>query len=292
MAERLAPYPEQQSQGSIPVFVPRVGAFEAIWRHWPLVLVPLVLMVVAGIALGMARDPVYTAETRMTVGGIDISQPGALSGLEIASETLAQTFSRAISAEPVLAPAAQAVGRTPDQIRRRVRANPVPDSGVFRIRADGASSREAQRLANAVAESLEAYAVGLSKPGARSQQVFAEFRRAAVEYQNARSARDVAERRLGADPTDAERDEVTQLRGEADAALLKMEGLRENYLKSVNARNAAPGVQQLVRASSASSDRNSRLQIYIFAGLLAGLTAGVALATLRANRLVRRRLAA
>jgi hypothetical protein len=291
MAERIAPYPDQQSSGSIPVFVPRVGAFEAILRHWPLAILPVIVMVAAGIALGLARDPVYTAETRMTVGGIDVSQPGALSGLAIAGETLAQTFSRAIDAEAVVAPAGRAVGRSPDDVRRRVSANPVPESAVFRIQATGTSAREAERLANAAATSLEAYVASLSKPGARSEQVFTEFRRASVEYQAALAAKDLAERRLGPDPSDAARANVTRLRGEADAALLRVEGLRENYLKSLNARNAAPGVQQLTRAVGATSDQGSKLQLTLFAGLLAGLIAGVALATLRANRLVRRRLA-
>jgi capsular polysaccharide biosynthesis protein len=283
-------HPMEQQQQTTPVYVPRIGAFEAFLRHWPLVLLPVVFMVAAALALGLQRDPVYEAETRMTVAGIDVTQPGGLSGLAIAGPTLASTYSRSVDAEGVIEPVADKLGMNPEQVRRRVSATPVPDSPIFRVRATAAEGERAIRLANATAEAITDYVALLARPTDSTSALFEDYRRAANEYYNALERRRAAESRFGSTELDSDRARMIAARAEANAAELRLDGVRESYIRSISARTTAPGAQQLSKATGSTSDKNAKLQIYLFAGAVAGLLAGIALASLRANRLLRRRL--
>ncbi|MDQ6805451.1 MAG: hypothetical protein M3065_10915, partial [Actinomycetota bacterium] len=55
----------------------RVPAWEAVKRHWLIVLLPTLLMLGVGVFVGLARSPEYTSEARLTVGRVDVD-PAAL----------------------------------------------------------------------------------------------------------------------------------------------------------------------------------------------------------------------
>jgi uncharacterized protein involved in exopolysaccharide biosynthesis len=73
-------------------------------------------------------------------------------------------------------------------------------------------------------------------------------------------------------------------------AQLRSDTLRQAYDDSTQSQAATSLVQVLERASSAGSDRARYLQFLGFIGFVAGLAVGLAVATVRANRVVRRRL--
>ena len=81
--------------------MPRIGITDAVRREWPLAIAPVVALVLLALFVGIARSPVYTSEARLTVGQIDLRQPGALQGFVTATQSLASSYSRAITAEAV-----------------------------------------------------------------------------------------------------------------------------------------------------------------------------------------------
>src|SRR4051794_30532691 len=78
---------------------PRVTITGAAMRHWPLVIIPMLLLMGVAAFIGLYRTPVYTATARMNVGRIDVNSPGALAGFSLATESLASSYSRAVHAE-------------------------------------------------------------------------------------------------------------------------------------------------------------------------------------------------
>lgn len=292
MAEPTTTYRPTERTDGVSAAVPRVGTFEAVRRNWMLALVPVVLFVGAALIIGVQRDPVYTADTRMSVGGIDVTQPGALAGFAVAGESLATTYSRTIDAEGVVVAAARATGLSRQAVRDRIAAAPVPDSPVFRVSAEGPAPRDAAALANASAVALAAYVGNLARPRERSDRLFEDYREAAREYNLALERRGDVEELYAGDQSAANLQRMVDQRGETSAARLRLQGLQESYLKSINARASSPGVTQLSKATGATSDRGSTLQLYLFVGLVAGVLGGIALARLHANRLVRRRIIA
>jgi capsular polysaccharide biosynthesis protein len=272
--------------------LPRIGAFESVRRHWIIAIVPVLVLVAAAAVLGLKRAPTYTAETRMAVGGLDLSAPGALGGLALATQTLASSYSRAVNAEEVVGDVARRAGTAPRFVRPRITATPVPESPVFRIDARAGTPQRAELLANLTAASLVRYVKALNGgPVADADRFFASYQKAARTYQRAVLAREDAEQAFrGASPTSARRDAVIKARAAESAARLRRDALQSNYLTAIGGRVAVPNIQQLTSAASAKSDRKSRLALYVFVALLAGGLIGTALATLRANAQVRRHL--
>ena len=60
------------------------------------------------------RDAIadYTSESRLSVSRIGLTSPGALNGFPIASAALANTYSRAIDADPLIADVARRTGQS------------------------------------------------------------------------------------------------------------------------------------------------------------------------------------
>jgi hypothetical protein len=271
--------------------LPRIGAFECVRRHWIIAIVPVLVLVTAAAMLGLKRAPTYTAETRMAVGGIDLTAPGALGGFALASQSLASSYSRAVNAEEVIGDVARRAGTTPGFVRPRITATPVPESPVFRIEARAATPQRAELLANLTAASLERYVKALnSGRAADAGRFFASYQKAARTYQRSVVARQDAEAAFRASSTSGRRDAMIKARAAESAARLRRDALQSNYLTAIGGQVAVANIQQLTSAVSAKSDRNSRLALYVFVALLAGGLIGTALATLRANARVRRHL--
>jgi capsular polysaccharide biosynthesis protein len=265
--------------------IPRLTLTEAIRRHWFVAALPVVVLVAAGIALGISRTPVYTAETRMQVGNLDLSQPGALGGFTTAGETLAESFSRAVDADAVVDPVSKQLDLPPDAVRSQVSATPVPQSPVFRVVGTAGSASAAVDLTNQAARYLRRYSASLYRPADRSARLYSAYKRAGLEYSK------LLDRQLNLDRRE---DSAAFVSAEAAAraASARVAALRNSYLQSAAAKESAPATAHvLVKATGASSDRQQVLQIYIFIGLVAGVVGGAALANVVASRAVRRSLA-
>ena len=79
----------------------------------------------------------------------------------------------------------------------------------------------------------------------------------------------------------------------ADAATAQVElnGVIQSYDSALQNQAGSPLLQPLSYAAGASSDRLPKLQLAVFGAVIAGLIIGLALATLRANLVLRRALA-
>src|SRR4051794_35710672 len=133
---------------------PRIGTFDAIRRHKILFLLPLVLFIGAGAAYGFVRKPTYTAEARLQVGRLDVSQPGALAGFANATQALAATYSRAITADQIRVPVAQKTGLRPGQVGSHLTATPVREGAVIRVIANDKHRARAIDIANVATQQL------------------------------------------------------------------------------------------------------------------------------------------
>jgi capsular polysaccharide biosynthesis protein len=248
-----------------------VGPWQATLRHPILVIVVLLAFVGGALAIALIRSPKYTAESRINVGRVNVP-PYTLQGVIIGNQSLAQSYSRAISAPDVANAAARAAHLSPATAVSNLTATPVPQSTVIRIRATSESERGAVGLANGASRGLRAYVIKLNH-NAQGTEVLDEYGRSLRAVAAAR-------RRLGAAGTASARQRAGF---QLQTAELKAKTLGQQY--QFQAGNEAPPnlVQVLAPAVSATSDFSSRLQELLLVGAVAGLCVGIALALLRSN---------
>jgi hypothetical protein len=254
----------------------------AIRRHAIIALIPVLLLVGAAVALGLARKPTYTSEARLNVGGLNLTQQ-SLQGYVTAVQALAVAYSRAIDAEGVVRPVARKTGLSPQYVVDHVSATPIQGSPVVRIEAKGKDSRQVVRLADASADSLLDYAVKLNAGRATSKKMLKRFLAASKRLQRVNEKRDRAARR--------KRPNLNKLQTQSDTADLLVRTAGVLYQQSQAGQVLTELVQKLAPAGRPTSDRRSILQEYIAGAALAGILIGIGLAVARANALARRRLA-
>ncbi len=261
----------------------QVGVLEAMRWHWRLVLIPVVLLVGAGLALGLLRAPQYTATANLSVD-FGAQNPSSLSGSVTAAQALAESYARAIDATPVVLQVSRKTGTPKEQVPDRISASPIPASTVVKVSGTAGSAGDSTRLANVSATALTRYIATLNGTRQGSAPVLAQFRQAESVYQDRLDHQEELAARVEADPSDeTAAGELQRARVKTQVALLKKNSVGELYGASQQAY-VAP-LRFLNVASSASSDRLSRLQLLGFIGLIAGLAVGAALATVKANRL-------
>jgi capsular polysaccharide biosynthesis protein len=260
------------------------GPLESVLRHPLLAISPVVVLVLAGLAFGVLRSPVYDAEARINVGRIDVPAY-TLQGVTIGNSTLASSYSRALAAPEVINRAAESAGVPVSVARENLAASQVPRSTLIQVEAEGDSSGEAQQLANAAALALIRYVTKLNVQQQQSRSL-ARFRRAQAVAERART-RLLRIQRNRPGSSAAERARV-QLR----TAELNARAVGARVVGATVAPTPENLLQLVVPAASADSDESSVLQQSLLIGLVAGLVLGVALALLRANwHLVRGALA-
>jgi uncharacterized protein involved in exopolysaccharide biosynthesis len=272
-----------------PLLVPTVTLGSAARRHAWLVVLPVVLLMGLALAAANERVPTYSAQTRLAVGRLDGSTPASVAGFATATQALAETYSREILSDAVVAPVARHLGITPAMVKRRVSAAPIPQTPVFRVTATGASPDQAVILANAVSESLAAHVARESASAPRSARLLRAYRKKRARLEARRAQVEQAQRRYFADETDANRARLGDARVRAAALELQLRGLAANYAASGQTRGSTALVQVLEHADRASSDRYRVMQFLAFVAAVAGITIGLGLAQLRSRRATRRR---
>jgi hypothetical protein len=259
----------------------RFTVLTALRRHAIVAVLPVLLLVGAAVAFGLARKPTYTSEARLNVGGLNLTQQ-SLEGYVTAVQALAVAYSRAIDAEGVVRPVARKIRRSPLYVINHVSATPIQGSPVVRIQATGKDSAEVVRLADLSANSLVDYAIELNAGRATSKQMLRRFLASSKRLQRINAKRDRAARRTS--------DNLRALQTQSDVADLRMRTAGLLYQQSQSGQAMTELVQKLAPAGRPTNDRASVLQEYVAGGALAGLLIGVGLAVARANALARRRL--
>jgi uncharacterized protein involved in exopolysaccharide biosynthesis len=287
---RSTPDAPPHTEPPAPRLFPRVDALTAARRHWPIVVVVTVLLTGVGLFVATLQNPVYTAEARLSVGRIDVSAPGAIATFATATTSLASQYSRGIDARGVTTRAARGTGLTPNQVAARVSATPVPESPVIRVIAIGTTEQRAVMLANKASYGLVGYTTALNRSNPDADRLLRLFRTHSAEVVRLQARVATLGRRQVNTPSPKTRLLLNQERVNLEVAQLELTTVRNAYDAATRSEASTQLVQMLTPAAVASSNRSSRLQFYGFIGFAAGLAAGLALATLRANSVVRRSL--
>ena len=254
-----------------------VNVWKAIKRRPLLALLPVIVFVAAGAALGVARHPVYTASTRLYVQ-VPASDPSALFSLTDAAAGLASAYSRAVDANAVVDAVARDLSADPAAVSGRTAATPVPGSPVVKVIAQASSSSAAVKLANATAHELQRYTTTLNESSASSNAAIATYTAALHDVTRAQARVRAIKAAIAVAPSAAARARLAAARADLDVALLRRDAAKARY--STLQTGQQPTLVPLQRAALATSDRRSRLELFVFIGLLAGAVLGCALATL------------
>jgi capsular polysaccharide biosynthesis protein len=255
-----------------------------VW-HWPLVLICVVLFTAIGGILGLVRDPTYTATSRLSVGRIDITSPGALSGYAVATQALATGYSRTVTALAVVDPLSKQTGLSVEELQDSLSGTPVAESPIFRVEADASSEGQAIELANGASRSLIRYAAQLNQNNPDTVRLYRQYRTAATLRKVARQELQTAKETTSSFPSAAEAVTVAKAQSAFEAANLRVNALEQAYTVSVQSQAATQLLQILSPATRASSDRASTLTILLFVGLVVGMVASAALTGFRESRL-------
>ncbi len=248
----------------------------AAMAHPISLLAPVVFFIAVALFVTAERAPVYTAETRLSVGSIDVATQ-AIPGIVAGTQALASSYSRLVDAEEVLTPVSETVGIPAADLRDRVSGSPIPESPLFLIEATGDSEESAVELANLTSESLGAYVSGVNRVNDDTPRLLSEYRGAVAQAEKAQAALNRANDR----GTPAEVQAATT---NVRTFELRIEVLGDLYRQSLQGEASANQVQIINRAVTAESDAASYRQRIIFLAGLAGLVVGLILAGFAARR--------
>ncbi len=252
------------------VFEPPTGfVLSALARNKLLVFLIAIVGAVVGVGYGLSKPPVYTASATLQVGQVNPNSAGFFSYVQSAS-ALATAFSRAVDAEPVLETVQRTLRLAPSVAIARLSAAPIPVSPAFRVIATGPSSTAAIRLTNVTANAVIAYEGLSNSSNPEATSLLHEYQEASLALQRAGTALTRLDARKGSS---------TEARALAQAAKTaaeeKLRAIGNSYVAAVTSQAPRSGLVSLVAgATSASSDRKSKVEMMGFIGLLAGIVAG------------------
>ncbi len=250
----------------------------AIANNKRIVALFAVLLALLGVGFGLLRQPTYTASATLQVGQVNPNSPGFLGYVQSAS-SLATAFSRSIAAAPVLAAIDRKLDVAAGEATPRLSAEPIPLAPAFRVIGTGPSDSSAIRLANTAAGAIIVYENRSNSSNPQARSLLGDYRLASLELRR-------TEAKLAALGTSADADALAEAEAERAAARVKVKGIDTAYIAAVASQAPREGLVSLVAgATSASSDRKSKIELYGFLGLLAGLVVGCAAAVLRERRL-------
>ncbi len=281
-----------QAAGVIGQAPPSIGVMQAAKRYPLLVIIPMLLLTAVGVIVGMQKAPTYTADARMTVGRINLNAPGALAGYASATQALASQFARSATASAVIEPVAEELDIPPNRVRKRLSASPIPESPIFTIKATGRTEGAAVALANAAAVSVADYARELNDRDPDTSKLLGEYKKTASTLAQREARADALRDQFEDDPSASRRAALARARASRNFWRLREEALEERYLAATGGEASSRLIEVLNRADRATSDRSRWVQILGFVGLVGGLLLGLGLATVVANRVLRRRIAA
>jgi hypothetical protein len=257
----------------------------AIAHNKLVVCVSALALCLAGLGYGLSRSETFTSSATLQVGQVNPNSPGFYSYVASAS-ALAGAFSRAITAEPVLAALRRKLGVSPVQAVSRLSAEPIPQSPVFRVIATGPSASSSIGLANAAASAVVAYESEANNANPQAATLLHEYDAAslALERAKARQAEHEAAARARGRRAVSQRDFASD-RAAKDTAQARLKALASAYTAAVTSQAPRTGlVSLLAGAPSASGDRKAKAELFGFVGLLAGILVGCVVAVVRERR--------
>jgi uncharacterized protein involved in exopolysaccharide biosynthesis len=231
-----------------------------------------------GVAYGLARTPVYTASASLQVGQVNPNSPGFLGYVQSAS-SLAAAFSRSIDAAPVLQKVEKQVGVSTVEAVESLSSEPIPLSPVFRVIATNSDEGEAIALANVASKAVIKYQSHTNSANPEAKALLGEYREAALAVQKARGTTAELE------AVDAPGPAIAAAEAQTKSAQVRLKAVGNAYNTTIVSQAPRTGmVTILAGATSASSDRKSKVELFGFLGLLLGCALGCVLAVFRERR--------
>ena len=272
------------------VFEPPSGVvMTAIARNKLIICAFAVAISILGAVYGHTRPRTYTASTTLQVGQVNPNSPGFYSYVASAA-ALATAFSRATSAEPVLATVQHKLNLAPATTVARLSAEPLPLSPAFRVFATGPTETAAVQLANVASGAIISYEDASNSGNPEAEALLREYRKAALAVQDATTNLErlayVHRKATGSQPFS---NVLAPAKAERETAVAKLSAVRAAYTAAVTSQAPRAGLVTLISgAATATSDRKSKVELLGFIGLLAGVVLGCIVAVLR-EQLRRRR---
>lgn len=272
------------------------GLWSAVQHNWRYVAVPAVVALLLAVAVGYAIKPVYTAQTTMNVGRLDVNTQ-AIPGYATAIQNLAAAYARLVTADGVLGPVATKMHLSIPQVSARVNGSPVALAPLLLVTATGSTAPGAVSLANSVAASLANYVSNLNLGGTDPHHLNLGGSDAATllsQYKPAVNQLNKLQTQLAVVLSKPQTPANDRLRVTLQTAVqdqtLQVDALKTAYLTSQEGLGSASIVQILNSATSASSNHHARIAELGFGGLAFGLVFGVGLAWWRYGSVRRRAL--
>ena len=263
--------------------LPRVGPLQAARRHLWMALLPVLVLVPVVAIVAAARQPTYSAEARLMVGRLNISTPGAIQGYAQAAQDLASTYPLVIDADGVIGPVARQFHLASATVRSAISATQVPGSSIVRVDATSKSATQAVQLANAASSALVSFLTHINRNDPDVANLLKDLQSAELNYQHAAALAPPANH----GPTSPAREKAAAA---ADVARVQVSGAVQAYQTTLMTQAVSSLLQPISDASSATSDRASKLELSLLIALVAGIIIGLAAVTARANLALRRAL--
>jgi uncharacterized protein involved in exopolysaccharide biosynthesis len=249
--------PPDHDRGSGPTFG------QALRRHWRVLAATIGGLSVLAIGYSLARTPDYAAETRLAVGGLNATTPSAFQGFSTAAQQLAETDSRAVQGDAVVRDVAAAMNLTPGEVRPQLSAAPIPQTPVFTVTATTKSAETSIDMSRLASEAIvrEANRASDAAPGQLLK-----------EYQTAERQRQQAEARVASGTgTPTAQADLVAAEAQANAA-------KKRYSDAI--QGGSVRLEIIQGPAEASSDRLSKLQMFLFVAVVLGFIIGSAIAVL------------
>jgi capsular polysaccharide biosynthesis protein len=244
-----------------------------------LVLLPTVILLAVGIAVGSKKPPTYSATATINVGKADIATQ-ATPGYVQASEALAASYSRVVNSQHVAIPAAQAVGESPTAVASRLTATPITSEPTFTITATDKTSTSAVKLAQAAVNSIKQFAAESATQQGSGAELLSQYHKLQSSADDLQAKSQKLAGRLSVNTPGVTQAQVTRAKVAGQVAALHAQALSNQYLALVQ-NGSAPQLDVLVDPTApTSTNRTSNIEKYAVLGAIAGLVIGIALAGL------------
>jgi uncharacterized protein involved in exopolysaccharide biosynthesis len=262
--------------------VPSITIGEALARRWKHILLVTIVGAAAGVALGLARTPLYTAEAELNAGSLD-AQAQAIPGYAVAAMTLAEAYARVVQTSRIQAPVAIDTHNSVNYVAANLTAANVPGNPVFRIDGTGPTAAAAQTVASAATREIITYARSATTPPGASSAL-SGYKRESNRVTQFSSKVGQLRARYGPNPSPREQTQISLAQEEVAAAQLQATADQQLYLNAVTSATSAGSVILLSPAGAATSNRKQSAEIGGFGGLVVGCLIGCAIAIRLAAR--------
>lgn len=254
------------------------GLGRSIGRHPFLLVLPAIILLAAGIAVGAKKHPTYSASATINVGKDNIITQ-ATPGYVQAAEVLASTYSQVVQSQHISVPVARSLGESPVAVGNALTAVPVSSEPTFTITGTGKTPQAAITLTNAAVRQIVRYSNDAQTQQGSPSQLLGKYIAAQSRADRLASKAGSLQGQFRFRSNGVTSAQVTRAKVASQVAQLQANSYSAAY-QSLLQNSPAPSLQVLNTATTATSDRKSNVEKYGVVGLAAGVVLGVSLAAL------------